>query len=104
MACACVLLAGQANTQSGKPPVVPPKVIKIAKPDCNTGHDCHGVHGLVELTIDVLTDGTVGDVTVVTGEPRLTEEAVKAAKLCRFEPGTLLGKPTSMNYNLKYKF
>jgi hypothetical protein len=55
----------------------------------------------VELTVDVLAYGTVGDVTVKSGDPRLTDKAVKAARLCLFKPGTLLGKPTSMSYGLK---
>jgi hypothetical protein len=54
--------------------------------------------------VDVLTDGTVGDATVKSGDPRLADDALKAAKQCRFDPGTLLGKPTSMNYDLKYEF
>jgi TonB family protein len=62
------------------------------------------IRGVVELTVDVLTDGTVGDVTVKSGDPRLADEAARAAKLCRFKPGTFLGKPTSMNYDLEYKF
>jgi TonB family protein len=102
----CVVLAliGQADSQSEKPPVVPPKITKLFKPDCSAGHNCHGIRGVVELTVDVLTDGTVGDVTVKSGDPRLTDEAVRAAKLCLFKPGTLLGKPTNMNYDLKYQF
>jgi len=102
--CFGTALISQAGSQSGTPPVVPPKVIKLEKPNCSSGHNCYGIHGVVELTVDVLTDGTVGDVTVKSGDPRLTDESVKAAKLCRFKPGTLLGKPTSMNYDLKYQF
>jgi hypothetical protein len=102
--CFGVALICQAGSQSGKPPVVAPKVIKLFKPDCSSGNRCYGIHGLVEVTVDVLTDGTVGDVTVKGGDPRLTDEAVRAGKLCRFKPGTLLGKPTSMNYDLKYQF
>jgi hypothetical protein len=36
-------LISQAGSQSGKPPVVPPKVIKLVKPDCSSGHNCHGI-------------------------------------------------------------
>ena len=56
------------------------------------------------VVVDVLTDGTVGDATMESGDPRLADDALKAAKQCRFYPGTLLGKPTSMNYDLKYEF
>jgi Gram-negative bacterial TonB protein C-terminal len=102
--CFVLALGGQAGSQSGIPPVVPPKVVKLVKPDCSSGNSCHGIHGIVELTVDVLTDGTVGDVTPKSGDSQLVDAAVKAARLCRFQPGTLLGKPTSMDYDLKYKF
>jgi TonB family protein len=102
--CVALCLAIPAATQSGKPPVVPPQLLKMAKPDCSSGHSCHGIHGLVELTVDVLTDGTIGDVKVKSGDPRLADEALIAAKQCRFKAGTLMGKPTSMNFDLKYQF
>ena len=56
------------------------------------------------MAVDVLTDGTVGDVTPKSGDQRLLDDAMKAAKQCRFEPGTFDGKPTSMNFDLKYQF
>jgi TonB family protein len=97
---------GQPPKQTGKLPVVPPRKIHIAKPDCSTGQSCHGIHGLVALNVDVLTDGTVGEVEVTEAgvDQRLVDAATVAAKKCRFEPGTLNGKPTSMNFVLKYKF
>ena len=94
----------EVNGQTKKPPVVPPHPRKLVKPDCSVGRSCHGIHGVVVVVVDVLTDGSVGDATVQSGDPRLADDALKAAKQCQFEPGTLLGKPTSMNYDLKYEF
>jgi TonB family protein len=102
--CASVTLVSRAQNQTGKPPVVPPHPVKLVKPDCGDGRSCHGIHGVVVVIVDVLTDGTVGDATVDKGDPRLADAALKAAKQCRFQPGTLLGKPTSMNFDLKYQF
>jgi TonB family protein len=95
---------GQANTFAQTPPVVPPYLTKLAKPDCSVGKSCHGVHGVVVVTVDVLTDGTVGEAKIKSGDNQLVEDALKAAKQCRFTPGTFKGKPTSMNYDLDYKF
>lgn len=100
--CIAMALTGQLRAQ--KPPVVPPRPVKLVKPDCGVGQSCHGKHGLVVVTVDVLADGTVGDAEVSTGNPELADDALKAAKQCRFQPGTFNGKPTSMNYDLKYKF
>lgn len=99
-----VTFIDRAHSQTGKSPAVPPRPIKLVKPDCDAGQSCHGIHGLVVVIVDVLTDGTVGEATVDKGDPRLADAALKAAKLCRFQPGTLLGKPTSMNFDLKYQF
>jgi hypothetical protein len=87
-----------------EPPVVPPHVVKVVKPDCSSGQSCHGIHGDVVVVVDVLADGTVGDVTARSGDPRLFDDATKAAKQCIFQAGTLVGKPTSMNFDLKYQF
>jgi hypothetical protein len=92
-----------ANSQYKGPPVVQPRLIKMVKPDCGAGQSCHGIHGTVIVDVNVLTDGTVGDVAA-TGDPQLFDDATRAAKQCRFQPGTFLGKPTSMGYTLKYEF
>ena len=102
--CGSVTLVNRVHSQAAKPPVVPPRPVKVVKPDCSIGQSCHGIHGEVVVIVDVLTDGTVGDATVDKGDLRLADAALKAARLCRFRPGTFLGKPTSMNFDLKYKF
>lgn len=96
--------ATEFHIDSNHPPMVPPRVVKIVKPDCSIGRSCHGVQGDAIVIINVLADGTVGEVYVNSGDPRLFEDAIKAAKQCVFQAGTLLGKPTSMNFNLKYEF
>ena len=95
----------QSSTEIGKH-VVPPRLVHLVKPDCSTGQSCHGLHGLTVLNVDVLADGTVGEVEATdSGEDkRLVDPAIAAAKQCRFEPGKLNGKPTSKTYVLKYKF
>lgn len=85
-------------------PFIPPRCIKLAKPDCNVGQACHGIHGDVVVVVTVLEDGTAGQVTPRSGDPRLFDDATKAAKQCRFQPGTIHGSPASMNFDLKYDF
>jgi TonB family protein len=104
------IVASAYSTQSqsppaGKPPVMQPGIDHLAKPDCGAGQTCHGIHGVVTLDVQVLTDGTVGDVDVMDegADQRLKEAAIAAAQKCRFKPGTFKGKPTSMSYGLTYK-
>jgi Gram-negative bacterial TonB protein C-terminal len=94
----------QSQGQFKGPPIVSPRVIKMFEPDCNVGQSCHGIHGDVVVVVSVLADGTIGDVTVRSGDPRLFDDATKAAKRCTFQPGTFRGTPTSMNLDLKYQF
>ncbi len=96
--------SAQSQSQWQGPRIVPPRVEKMVTPDCNEGQTCHGIHGEVVVVLDVLADGTAGDISVRSGDPRLFDDAKKAAKQCTFAPGTFLGKPTSMNLNLKFEF
>ena len=102
--CCICMTTNYAVGQTKTFPVVPPRLRKLVKPDCSDGQLCHGMHGTVIVVVDVLTDGTVGDTTVKSGDPELADFALKAAKKCRFDPGKLLGEPTSMNFELEYKF
>ncbi len=86
------------------PIFVLPRIIQLVKPDCRMNQPCHGIHGDVWVAVNVLADGTIGEVTVRSSDPRLFDAATRAAKQCTFQPGTLLGNPTSMNFDLKYEF
>ncbi|WP_162601458.1 energy transducer TonB [Occallatibacter savannae] len=74
------------------------------KPDCSKGNLCHDLHGEATVTVNVLTDGSVGDTYPKGTNQILMDAAEEAARHCRFEPGTFAGKPTSMNFDLHYKF
>lgn len=106
LAVALVSFAGLVGVLRGqsKPPIVPPRPLKLFKPDCSVGKPCRGIHGVVVITVSVLTDGTVGDTTPKSGDDRLVPFAEEAARQCRFDPGTFNGKPMSMDYDLRYKF
>jgi hypothetical protein len=68
-----VLLVSLTLTNRAKcqrPPAVPPQPIKLVEPHCAVEKSCHGIHGIVVITVNVLTDGTVGDADVKSGDPR----------------------------------
>jgi TonB family protein len=53
----------------------------------------------------VNTDGTIGDVEVTTSlDAGLDQEAIKAVKQWRFEPGTKDGKPVPVLITLEMTF
>jgi hypothetical protein len=94
----------KSQHQMKGPPVVSPEVIDLAKPNCSAGESCHGIHGEVVVIVDVLANGQVGEVTIRSGDPRLFDDAKRAAKQCTFRPGKFRGAPTAMSYELKYLF
>jgi protein TonB len=65
------------------------------------------IEGTVLLEAVVKADGLVGDVTVVRSldaEYGLDEEAVKAARMWEFKPGTREGKPVAVLITIELKF
>jgi TonB family protein len=82
-----------------------PVVVKQVKPQYTAEARRAKVEGTVILEAIVETDGTVGDVTVTKGlEPGLDEQAVKAARLWRFEPGKKDGKAVRVRITLEMTF
>lgn len=65
-----------------------------------------GETGTVTLSIQVLADGTVGEVAVrhSSGYRRLDEAAVKAAQKCTFTPAVRLGRNIDSHTELPYTF
>jgi hypothetical protein len=99
-----LMISQPAHGQNDRPPVVPPHPTKLVKPDCSKGNACHGIHGEVVVTVNVLIEGSVGETDLKGTDQVLMDAAENAAKQCRFTPVTFNGKPTSMNYDLRYKF
>jgi TonB family protein len=82
--------------RAGQPGVVAPKRVSDSKPRYTEGAKKAGLAGTVALECVVLRDGTVGQVRIVKSLDRvhgLDMEAVMAAKLSLFTPGTLDGTP-----------
>ena len=110
---AVLALVAPAAAQSGSQPVhkigeqgvKAPVLVKEVKPAYTRDAMDRGVQGTVEVDAVILTDGTVGDVTVTQSlDPDLDEEAVKATKQWRFRPGTKDGEPVNVQVSIKLTF
>jgi protein TonB len=65
------------------------------------------IEGKVLLQARVLTDGSVGEITVVEGvdgHPAMEESAIKALSQCTFTPATEDGKPVEMAVQIPIAF
>ena len=85
--------------------VKPPVLIEETKPKYTQSAMDRKVQGSVEVEAVVLSDGTVGDVTVKKSlDPELDEQAVKATKEWRFRPGTKDKKAVDVMVNIELTF
>lgn len=87
-----------------RPAVIPPRLLSMPSPDCTAGKSCHRSHGTVRLVVEILSDGKVGSVKGEVGNPTLVDAAADAAYQAKFEPGTFLGKPQTMDYVMSLRF
>jgi TonB family protein len=108
VACACV--AGTVQAQEVYKPgngVTLPIVTKDVRPQYTKEAMKARIVGTVMLDITVTTEGSVTDVEVVRSldtKYGLDEQAVKAAKLWQFKPGTKDGKAVAVRVNVMMTF
>jgi protein TonB len=84
-----------------------PRVLREVKPAYTADAMRAKIQGAVWLECVVLPDGTVGDVRVIRPLDStfgLDQEAVKAAKQWRFQPGTRFGEPVPVLITIELTF
>lgn len=65
----------------------------------------NGVEGTVKLSVMLLANGKVGNVSPQTYLPHgLTQQAVNAAKGIKFTPRTINGKPVNVTVTIEYRY
>ena len=87
--------------------VVAPRVIKSVPPAYTPEAMRARIEGTVVLGAVVQDDGTVGDITIVRSldaKYGLDEQAIKALKQWKFEPGTLQGKADAVRVRIEMQF
>jgi TonB family protein len=84
-----------------------PRVIRQVQPHYTQEAMRQMIEGEVLLDVVVSSNGSVGDVEVkesLDAVYGLDQEAVKAMKQWRFEPGTKDGKPVAVRVDVKMRF
>jgi TonB family protein len=84
-----------------------PRLIREVKPQYTADAMRAKIQGAVWLECVVLPDGTVGDVRVVRSLDStfgLDQEAIRAAKQWRFQPGTRFGEPVPVLVTIELTF
>lgn len=103
-----VLFAGVlllAATLAAAGPVQPPQMQRYVAPEYPASMLARGLRGAVVLQFVVEVDGSVGKVEVIeSAGPEFDAAAISAAKLLRFTPATVDGKPTRVAIRFRYAF
>lgn len=84
-----------------------PKLLREVKPAYTADAMRAKIQGAVWLECIVMPDGTVGDVRVIRSLDStfgLDQEAIKAAKQWRFQPGTRFGEPVPVLITIELTF
>jgi len=87
--------------------VNPPRVLREVRPEYTSAAMRARIQGTVWLEVVVLSDGTVGDVTVTKSLDTvfgLDAQAVEAARQWRFAPGTRAGESVAVLVGLELFF
>jgi TonB family protein len=96
---------GQDTVYQPGPDVTPPKVVSEVKPAYTAEARRAGIQGVVGLECVVEKDGHPGEIRVTKAlDPGLDEEAVKALRRWRFEPGKKDGKPVRVRIDIEMTF
>jgi len=103
---------GSGRGGSGPPPGLavakvtsPLKIISKPQAKYTDAGRTNNVQGSVRLKVTLLASGQVGSITPVTRLPHgLTEQAIAAARMLRFEPAKVNGVPVSKTITIDYSF
>jgi len=60
--------------------------------------------GNVDLRAPIGADGTVKEVTVLSGNPKLVEAGIRAVRRWRYRPHEVLGHPVEVETDIKISF
>ncbi|HET9308196.1 MAG TPA: TonB family protein [Candidatus Sulfotelmatobacter sp.] len=80
------------------------RLIHQVEPEYPPEARAKGIQGPVVLDVQVQGDGRVGTVNVVSGDPMLSEAAVKAVKQWVYQPFSVDGKPVERQTRITIRF
>jgi TonB family protein len=72
------------------------KLVDKVQPIYPLGAKQDHIQGNVALSVVIGTDGTVGDISLISGPPELAQSAIDAVKQWRYQPTTLNGNPVEV--------
>jgi periplasmic protein TonB len=100
-----VLAQSAPKYKIGEDGVKAPVLIKETKPRYTDSARARGVQGLVYMSAEILSNGSVGDVKITQSlDADLDEQAILAVKEWKFKPATKDDKPVDVEVNIELTF
>lgn len=101
--------SGSGDGRGGPPEIkrvtTPLRIISKPQAKYTDAGRTNNVQGSVRLKVILLANGQVGSITPVTRLPHgLTEQAIAAARLLKFEPAKVNGVPIAKSVTIDYSF
>ena len=90
--------SGGGQPAAGQP--MERRLIHRVEPEYPAEAEAHHVEGPVVLDVEVLDDGEVGTIGIVSGDPVLVQSAVDAVKQWRYRPGVQCQTQVTVRYTL----
>lgn len=103
-----VIYRGEPSQDTGEPPVSLEKsaspLVHRVDPQYPEQARSQRIQGPVVLQAQVLSDGTVGTIAVLEGDPVLAEAATQAVKQWRYQPYIVDGRPVERQERITVRF
>jgi hypothetical protein len=100
----CTTLSDETGQKDAKR-IIPLKITFKPKAQYTDVARENNIQGSVLLKVRLMENGSVGAITPITELPYgLTEQAINAARLIKFEPKRVSGKPVSTVVAFQYSF
>jgi TonB family protein len=80
------------------------QLLRRVEPDYPENARAQHIQGEVVLDVEVLADGKVGNVQVMSGDPLLAQAALQAVKQWRYEPADAAGKGLAAHTQITIRF
>jgi TonB family protein len=80
------------------------RLIRRVEPEYPAEARKQNIQGAVVLEVQVLGDGTVGNIQTVTGNPLLADAAVNAVRQWKYQPNVVDGQPVQSQTRITIKF
>jgi len=99
-----LLWAGDATINISDESKQPLKLVRMVRPQYPPEAKQAGIQGTVLLHVKVATDGTVKEIVVKEGEPKLVEATVEAVRQWEYEPVQVDGKAVEASTDVTVNF